>query len=755
MSGLEVEHVDTVESIKGGLKGLVVGEVMSKTKHPNADKLNLTKVNIGGEALLDIVCGADNVAEGQKVVIAPVGTTIHPTEGEPFTIRKAKIRGEVSEGMICAEDEISLGSDHDGIMVLDADLKPGTPLTELYTIETDHIIEIAIIPNRGDAISHLGVARELQALTGKKYRRPGIENFDARGPHRVDVVIQEHKECSRYSGITISDVTVTESPDWLKQRLMSIGLKPINNVVDVTNYVQHEIGQPMHAFDFDRITGKRIVVRHAEEGETLVTLDDEERKLESHNLVICDDQRPLAIAGVMGGLDSGVTEHTKTVFLESAYFDPASIRKTAKQFGLNTDSSYRFERGTDPEIVVYALQRAVNLITEIAGGNVTSEVVDVYPEQLEPAQIEIKLDELNQFIGHEIPKEDAVNILQSLEIKIMANNNQNLLLEVPRYRPDVTRPVDIYEEIIRVYGFDNIPIPRQVNYIPSFISNHAPNKLQTKISNYLSSIGFNETINNSLVAGKWYSEKELDHAVHMMNPLSSDMDVLRLELLNSALGAVAYNVNRKNHDVKFYEFGKVYQQRGEKYIEEQVLQITASGNRHPEHWSTAAKPIAAEELTNVAEHVLTRLNVPTKHFRKLIQIERIDPKQYKLHQLKQEVVSVRVNWDQALRLSNDNIELEEIPVYPVVRRDLSLVMSNTTPFTTIEKVARTNLQPYLKDMVLFDVYDGKPLEAGQRSFALGFFLYDPKKTMEDKEIDRLINKTIAAYEKELNAVIRK
>jgi phenylalanyl-tRNA synthetase beta chain len=755
MSGLEVEHIEKIESIKGGLKNLVVGEVLSKEKHPNADKLNLTKVNIGNSEPLSIVCGASNVETGQKVVIAPIGTTIHPINGESFAIKKAKIRGELSEGMICAEDEIGISSNHDGIMVLDTNTEIGKPVADLYDIEVDHQIEIAIIPNRGDAISHLGVARELQALTGKKHKRPAAENFDARGQMRVDVTIENQEACPRYSGITLTNITISESPSWLKQRLTSIGLNPINNVVDITNYIQHEIGQPLHAFDYDKIAGKKIVVRNATEGEKLTTLDEEERSLHAHNLVICDETKPLALGGVLGGFDSGVSENTKSIFIESAYFNPSSIRKTAKGFGLNTDSSYRFERGTDPEIVIYALQRAVNLIMEIAGGEVTSEIVDVYPEQIEPVQIEIKLDELNTFIGYEVPKESAVEILQSLEIKILANNNQNLLLEVPKYRPDVERPVDIYEEIIRIYGFDNVPIPQKVNYVPSIISNKAPNKLQAKISNYLADIGFNEIMNNSLVSSKLYNEEQLNNAIYMLNPLSNDMDVMRMELLNSALESVAYNINRKNQNLKFFEFGNTYFKKDGTYTEEGFLQLTSSGNRHPEHWSTTPEKVTTEQLIHVAQNILSKLNIAHKNFGKLIVVEHASKAQLKAHGLKTDVVSIKVLWEKGLKLVKDGIKLEEIPVFPIVRRDLSLVLEKSASYKEVQKIAKQSLQHYLTDLLLFDVYEGKPLSDTQKSYSVAFFLYNPKKTMEDQEIDLLMDKLIANFEKSLNAVIRK
>ena len=754
MSGLEVEHIIETESIKGGLKNLIVGEVMSKTKHPNADSLNLTTVDIGKEDLLSIVCGAKNVAVGQKVVVAPIGTKIY-TESDSFKIKKAKIRGEVSEGMICAEDEIGLGLNHDGILVLNNQIKTGTPLTDLYDVETDQQIEIAIIPNRGDAISHLGLARELQALTGVKYKKPTIEKIDARGSMRVDVTIKDLKACPRYAGITLSSIEVKESPEWLKKRLLSIDLKPINNIVDISNFIQHEIGQPLHVFDYDKIQESKITTRFAQPGEKIITLDGEERALNENHLVVADSSQPIALAGVLGGADSGVTESTHSIFIESAYFDPAAVRKTAKSFGLNTDASYRFERGTDPEMVEFGLIRAVNLILELAGGEISSEIVDVYPDVIQPRQIEIKFDEFNRFIGYDIPKEKAIEILKDLEIKILANNDINVLLEVPRYRPDIERPVDIYEEILRVYGFNNIPIPEKVNYIPSNIDKNAPNKLKTKISNYLANIGFNEIMNNSLVPSRMYSEEELKNAVYMLNPLSIDMDIMRMELTNSALESVAYNVNRKNSDLKFFEFGKTYTKKEDKYIEKEVLQLTFSGKRHPEHWSIKNSDLTHNELIAVAHGIGKKLNISESKIKKIIKLENITPEQMKFHGLKQDIITLSIDWDACLYKANSNIQLKEIPKYPIVRRDLSIVLPKETSYDDVSKVAKSTLQQKLTDILLFDVYEGKPLDENQKSFSVAFFLYDPKKTMEDSEIDHLMQKLILNLDKNLNAIIRK
>ncbi len=754
MSGLEVEHVIATESIKGGLKDLIVGEVISKIKHPNANSLSLTTVDVGRDDLLSIVCGAKNVEVGQKVVIATIGTTIHTTT-DSFKIKKSKIRGEVSEGMICAEDEIGLGSDHDGILVLDNHIETGTKLTDLFEVDTDQQIEIAIIPNRGDAISHLGIARELQALTGIKYKKPTVEKIDARGSMRVDISIENLQACPRYAGIIVSSVDVKDSPDWLKKRLESIDLKPINNIVDISNFIQHEIGQPLHIFDYDKIQDHKIIPRFAKSGEKLTTLDGEDRNLSENHFIIADSNQPLALAGVIGGLESGVTKSTSTIFIESAYFDPAVVRKTAKSFGLNTDASYRFERGTDPEMVDFALTRAVNLILEIAGGEINSEIVDIYPEAIEPRQIEINFDQFNRFIGYDIPKEKSIEILKNLEIKILANNDINILLEVPRYRPDIERPVDIYEEILRVYGFDNIPIPEKVNYIPSNINKNAPNKLRSKISNYLANIGFNEIMNNSLVPSRMYTEEEIKNAVYILNPLSNDMDVMRMELTNSALESVAYNLNRKNIDLKFFEFGKTYVKKDENYIEKEVLQLTFSGKRHPEHWSVKSQNLTHNELIAVALGLGKKLNISESKMKKTVKLETVSQNQLKFHGLKQNVITLSIDWDACLSVVNSTIQLKEIPKYPIVRRDLSIVLQKETGYEDVAKVARSTLQQKLTDILLFDVYEGKPLEDNQKSFSVAFFLYDSKKTMEDSEIDNLMQKLILSLEKNIDAIIRK
>ncbi|MFY0644625.1 MAG: phenylalanine--tRNA ligase subunit beta [Bacteroidia bacterium] len=755
MSGLEVEHVERIESIKGGLEGLVIGEVLDKQKHPNADKLSLTKVDIGNGEALSIVCGAPNVETGQKVVVAPVGCTIYPSDGEPFTIKKTKIRGEESQGMLCAEDEIGLGSGHEGILVLDPSSSKGKAVKDLYDIETDHQIEIAIIPNRGDAVSHLGVAREIQALTGQRYKRPGTTSFDARGPMRVDIDISNNDACPRYAGISISSVKVAPSPDWLQNRLKGIGLNPINNVVDITNYIQHEIGQPIHAFDLDKIEGQQIHVRNANEDESFITLDGEERKLKEFNLVIADAQKPMALAGVLGGLDSGVTDITQNIFIESAYFNPSSIRKTAKHFGINSDASYRYERGTDPNIIEYALRRVVNLVQEICGGDVASEIVDIYPNPIPDKEIAIKLQDLNSFTGHTIEKEEVIDILQNLEIKIAANNGENLMLHVPPYRPDVDRPVDIYEEILRIYGFDNIPIPSKVNYIPSVIEKTAPNKLQSKIANYLADLGFYEIINNSLHPSANYSEEELKTSIKMLNPLSQEMDILRMDMMHSALSSISYNLNRKNADLKFFEFGKVYQKIDDKYIEQDVLQISATGKLDKEHWSTSDAKIELQHLRGVAQNILTKLNIGPKQFKKIIKIRTVDGKLKKRYGLKQEVHVLDLDWTKCLHLNNPEFKLTDIPKFPVVRRDLSLILDHSVAFTDIKQIADQSSKGMLRSLNVFDVYKGKPLEENQKSISLAFYLYNEQKTMEDKEIDHIMEKMINNYEQKLNAVIRK
>lgn len=754
MSGLEVEHVNPIESIKGGLKNLVVGEVISVTNHPNADSLNLTTVSIGKPQLLSIVCGAKNIAKGQKVVVAPIGTTLYK-ENDSFKIKKAKIRGEISEGMICAEDEIGLGNNHDGIMVLDAKLVPGSSLTDIYPVENDYQIEIAIIPNRGDAISHMGIARELQALTGTKYKKPTIKKLDTRGTDRVKIIIRDFKACPRYAGISISSVKVKQSPDWLKKRLQSLDLKPINVIVDISNFIMHEIGQPIHIFDADKISEQQIIPRFAKKGEKIITLDQVERELSEDHFIISDSEKPIAIAGVLGGLSSSVSENTQNIFIESAYFDPSTIRKTAKKLGLNTDASYRFERGTDPEMVEFALTRAANLILELSGGDISSDIQDIYPDIMSPRQIEINFNDFNAFIGYEIPKETALEILHSLEIKIIANNDINVLLEVPRYRTDIERPVDIYEEIIRIFGFNNIPIPEKVNYVPSVIEKNTPHKLKTKISNYLSAIGFNEIMNNSLIASRFYEEQDLNRAIRMMNPLSNDMDILRMDLLNSALSTISYNLNRKNTNLKFFEFGKTYFKVEKQYHEKEILQLTFTGNRHPEHWSTTNTSLTDHELRAIVTNIGKKLNISESDMESIITYDTITSQQKKHHGLKQDVISLHIDWEACMAKTNVNIKLKDIPVFPIVRRDLSIVLDQQVAYKAVTKIAKSCLHNKLKDILLFDVYQGKPLNPDQRSFSVAFYLYDENKTMEDAEIDQLMQKLIQNLEESLHAVIRK
>ncbi len=611
--GLEVEGISQFESVKGGLKGIVVGQVLTCEKHPNADKLKLTTVDIGQEAPLQIVCGAPNVAAGQKVPVATVGTTLYTPEGEAWVIKKGKIRGEVSEGMICAEDEIGIGESHDGIMVLNEELIPGTPCSKVFDIENDEVFEIGLTPNRADAMSHFGVARDLKAgLEQKEIQKelvtPSVSNFSIDNRSlKVDVEVLESNLAPRYCGVTISNLVVQDSPDWLKNRLKSIGLTPINNVVDVTNYVLHELGQPLHAFDAFKIKGTKVEVKTLPSGTKFTTLDGVERELHEDDLMICDAGTPMCIAGVFGGLHSGVTEHTTSIFLESAYFDSVSIRKTAKRHGLNTDASFRFERGIDINLTKYALKRAALLIREIAGGYITSEIVDLFPKKPQDRQVFLTFNKIHSLIGQEIPQDTIKSILSSLEIRINNVTESGLGLTIPAYRVDVTREVDVIEEILRVYGYNNIDFKEKLNASIAKTSRFENYRIQDLVGNMLAAKGFYEIMTNSLVSSDITSTD--DSAVQMLNPLSSDLSVLRTSMLHSGLQTVSYNHNRQKTDLKLFEFGKTYHKVNGEHIEKQHLAIFISGDRNQNSWSVASKKSEFFYLKGIVDNVLERLGL--------------------------------------------------------------------------------------------------------------------------------------------------
>ena len=780
--GLEVEGIETRESIKGSLAGVIVGKVVTCVQHPNADRLKVTTVDLGEEELVQIVCGAPNVAAGQKVPVATVGTTLYDEKGEGFKIKKGKIRGEVSLGMICAEDELGLGKGHDGILVLDENLKVGTPAAEVFNIETDYVFEIGLTPNRSDAMSHFGVARDLRAgLIQKEIDleliSPSVSDFhvDER-TLRFDIEVDDKELVPRYCGITITDIEVKESPEWIQNRIKAIGLTPKNNIVDITNYVLHELGQPLHAFDAQKVKGNKIIVKTLEEGTKFTTLDEVERELTSEDIMICDaDETPLCIAGVFGGLKSGVTENTTSIFLESAYFDAVSVRKTAKRFGLNTDASFRFERGIDINLTKYALKRAALLIEKYAGGKMASDITDLYPVKLEDFQVFLSYENANRLIGQEIPREKIKNILASLEIKINSETEGGLGLTIPSYRTDVQREADIIEEILRVYGYNNIEFSHKLNTSISFDKNKET-KVENVVANQLTALGFNETMANSLTKPEYVSLSENlneDANVAMLNPLSNDLKVLRQSLLFSGLESVAYNINRKNSALQFYEFGKTYHKFNEKYQEQKHLTLFVTGNRTKESWSITNKPSDFFFLKGIVQVVLQKLGfinlktTPTKNDvfsegisfslgkTKLVDFGVIKRGVLKEFGIKQEVLFADFNWETLLNLSgNKKIKVTDLPKFPSVKRDLALLLDQKTEFKEIYNLAFQSERKLLKEVDLFDVYEGDKLPEGKKSYAVSFVLQDENKTLADKQIDKIMQKLQQSFEKNVNAVLR-
>ncbi len=780
--GLEVEGIETVESIKGSLKGIVVGKVLTCEKHPNADRLKVTTVDLGNGEPLQIVCGAPNVAAGQKVPVATIGTILYDEKGEGFTIKKGKIRGEVSHGMICAEDELGLGKSHDGILMLDDSIEIGKTGAEVFEITTDQVFEIGLTPNRADAMSHFGVARDLRAGLYQQgidlqLLRPSVSRFhSSERTFKINVDVEDAVQVPRYAGVTISDITVQESPQKLQEMLKAIGLTPINNIVDVTNYVLHEFGQPLHAFDASKIQGEKIIVKNLPEGTPFVTLDGVERKLHCDDIMICDaESTPLCIGGVYGGLDSGVTEETTSIFLESAYFNPVSIRKTAKRFGLNTDASFRFERGIDPNMIEYALKRATLLIEEFAGGKITSDLIDLYPHRIEDNQVNIFYKNIAKLIGEEIHKDTIKNILASLEIKIINQTETGLGLMIPAYRVDVTREADVVEEILRVYGYNNIDTTQKLNTSISFSEKISPDKLQNLMSNQLVSLGFYEMMANSLTTPKYtkLSEKLNDtHQVEMLNPLSADLSVMRQSLLFSGLEAVAYNINRKNTKVKLFEFGKTYH-KYETYTEQKHFSVLVSGNRIADSWVMPAKISDFFYLNGIVKSLLERLGLnnvkskPTKNdifsegialgFGKKTVVDFGVVKQSILKEfgIKQEVLYADFNWDVILEVvSSKSIKVSELSKFPPVKRDLALLLDVDIPFDEIYTLAFQTEKKLLQSVDLFDVYEGDKLPKNKKSYAVSFVLQDDTKTLNDKQIDKIMKKLQQNFETKLKAQLR-
>ena len=780
--GLEVEGIEAYQSVKGGLEGIVVGEVLTCVQHPNADRLKVTTVNIGSGEPLQIVCGAPNVAAGQKVPVATIGTTLYTEEGEAWTIKKGKIRGEESHGMICAEDELGLGKSHDGILVLDADLKVGTLVADIFEVENDHVFEIGLTPNRADAMSHFGTARDLKAGLIQQNMNIELITPSASSFHvdsrtlKIDVDVIDKELAPRYCGLTLSNLKVGESPKWLQNRLKAIGLTPKNNIVDVTNYILHDLGQPLHAFDASKVVGNKIIVKTLEKGTKFTTLDGIERELHEEDLMICNAEKPMCIAGVFGGADSGVTENTTSIFLESAYFNPVSIRKSAKRHALNTDASFRFERGIDPNITEYALKCAAILIQEVAGGEITSDIVDIYPKKIEDFQVRLSFDNARKLIGEEIPREIIKRILMSLDIKINNVTETGLGLTVPAYRNDVIREADIIEEILRVYGYNNIKTTEKLNASISNTSRFEDYKLQNVVGTQLAAQGFFEILSNSLTTPNYAKLSEQlkdEHNVAMLNPLSNDLSVMRQSLLFSGLEAVSHNINRRRYDLKLFEFGKTYHHYNENREEHKHLSVFVTGNKSAERWNATTKPSDFFYLKGTITAVLERLGLsrfkasPIKNdvFSEgvclslgkttLVEFGIVNKKILKHFGITQEVIYADFNWDNVINMAKHNsIKFKDIPKYPEVRRDFALLLDDNVTFEAIDTIAKQTEKQLLKDVDLFDVYQGKNLPKGKKSYAVSFILQDEHNTLTDKQIDKIMNKLQANFEKELGAELR-
>lgn len=771
--GLEVEGIEAVQSIPGGLAGLVIGEVVACRQHPNADRLKVTQVDVGGEQLLQIVCGAPNVAAGQKVVVATVGTTVYPLQAEPFKINKSKIRGEVSEGMICAEDEIGLGKSHDGILVLDDRAVKGSLAKTYFQIKDDYCFEIGLTPNRADAASHLGVARDIAAYLRKTITLPPIETFKIQSESAIiPVRVVNQDACKRYTAVSISGVQVADSPEWLVEKLKVIGIRPINNVVDVTNYVLHELGQPLHAFDADQIKGKQVIVRNATEGEAFTTLDGVARTLSSEDLMICDTEKPLCLAGVFGGADSGVSEATTDIFLESAYFDAVSVRKSAKRHALKTDASFRFERGTDPDMTGYALKRAALLIQEVAGGTISSPISDFYPQPVANFAFNVHLDNVRRLIGKNLSNDEIISIIKALEIGVSEKDEQIIAVTVPPYRVDVTREVDIIEEVLRIYGYNNIEMKQQIK--ASLNTSPKPDKeaIQHTISDFLVAHGFFEILSNSLT--KLAYADEPNQAVQILNPLSSDLDTMRQNLLFSALEAIVYNQKRKNIDLRLFEFGKTYHLDGEAFKEGQYFSITLTGAQSKKQWNQDAKPYTFYHIKAVVDALIGRLGVQDltsedadgNHFlygiqylrgqRALVKFGQVSADALKKVDVDGVVFYAVFDWEMLLKAIRKNkITYKEVSKFPAVKRDLSLLINRDVTFASLKQIAERTERKLLRAINVFDVYIGDKLPTNKKSYALSFELQDEEKTLTDKQIDAVMQKLILNFEKEAGATIRK
>jgi len=777
-TGLEVESVEAHETVKGRLKGLVIGHVLTCTKHPNADKLSITTVDVGQDMPLNIVCGASNVAAGQKVIVATPGTTIHPTKGEVFTIKSAKIRGEASEGMICAEDEIGLGESHAGIIVLPENASVGQSAAEYYKIQSDFVFEIGLTPNRADAASHIGVARDIKASKGRELKWPAIDHFKVDNTNlTIPVSIENTKACPRYSAITLTGIKVAESPEWLKNRLLSIGLSPINNIVDITNFICHEIGQPLHAFDADQITGGKVVVKTLPEGTPFITLDQKERKLLANDLMICNAQEGMCIAGVFGGAKSGVSQNTTKIFLESAYFSADYVRKSSFHHQLKTDASFRFERGTDPNITVYALKRAALLIKEIAGGTISSEVIDVYPTKIENTIIEVKDKNVNRLIGKVIPRNEIHSILEKLDIKVVNRKDDRYTVSVPPYRVDVTQEADIVEEILRIYGFNNIELAdhARTDYLAEFPVKDL-DKFKKSIGELLTGNGFFEIWTNSLTNYNYQLKHNLKFkgdAVEILNKLSEEQGILRQTLLFTGLEVCAHNINRKQKDLRLFEFGKIYFKESGKYKEEERLAIYFTGNQEIENWQRKTQAVSYYDIAQHIQHVLIKsgihnikqenLNDQLFEYGSVLKlgkeeigsVGKIKTALLKDFGIKQELFYAELSTSLLFQSANPKLVIREVTKFPEVRRDLSLVLDKQITFDEIRNLVINTEKRLIKNIIAFDVYEGENIPQGKKAYALGFTLQDENKTLTDEEIDSTMEHLISAFGQQLGAVIRK
>lgn len=777
-TGLEVEAIETFESVRGGLEGLVAGEVLTCVKHPNADKLSLTTVDVGGSRTVSIVCGAPNVTAGQKVIVALPGTTIFPLSGDPFTIKEASVRGERSEGMICAEDEIGLSDNHDGIIVLDPKIAVGTPAAECFDIRKDRIFQIGLTPNRADAASHIGVARDIRASLNRALRKPDVEAF--RVDNRsltISVEVQNAEACPRYSALTLSDVHVGESPDWLKNRLLSIGLIPINNVVDITNFVCHEMGQPLHAFDADEIEGRKVIVKTMPAGSRFTTLDGKSRTLLATDLMICNEREGMCIAGVFGGEKSGITAKTKNVFLESACFSPAYIRKTSQHHQLKTDASFRFERGTDPESTVFALKRAALLMKALTGAAISSDVIDVYPNIIKPRRVLVRDSSVDRLIGKVIQRDEIISILRRLDIDVLESSADRYTVSVPSYRVDIMEEADIVEEILRIYGFNNIALSETAksDYLAPFPERDIE-KFKQALGSILTTTGYYEIWTNSLTNQSYQQKHDLSfdgQPVEILNKLSEEQGILRQSMLFTGLEVCAYNLNRRQSNLKLFEFGKIYYRQDDSYREEERLSLFLTGLMETENWQRKAQPISFHDLAQHVSNVITRAGIPAVRQRsigdqlfdyglsltagdsEIAKLGKVKNALLKDFGIKQELFYAELKTTLLFTNANPKFVIQDVPKFPEVRRDVSLVLDRRVTFDEINDLVRATEKRLIKSIIVFDVYEGEKIPKDKKAYAMGFTLLDEHKTLTDQEIEKTMDRLMNAFEQKLGAIIRK